>query len=73
MTFNEHMELNKKIADFAKDDENRKKLLNDPKATIKKYLNISVPDDIDIVINENSQDTYHFTIPHKDANVGGAW
>lgn len=73
MTFNEHIELNKKIADFAKEDKNREKLLKDPKGTIETYLNIVVPDDIEIVINENSQDTYHFTLPDKNIKAGGAW
>lgn len=51
------------ITKACKDELFRKELLDNPKGTIERELNIKIPDDIKIVVQEDTEKIIHLTLP----------
>lgn len=60
-------DMRRQITDRAiSDDEFRSLLLSDPKAAISQELGMDMPDDIEVVVHQNSPQTLHLSLPVTD-------
>jgi hypothetical protein len=55
------------IAKAFKDEAFRQELLSNPKAVIKEALNISVPEDVEIKVVEETSKIFYLVLPYIDA------
>jgi len=51
------------ITKACKDELFRKELLHNPKETIERELNIKIPDDVKIIVQEDTEKVIHLTLP----------
>jgi hypothetical protein len=54
-----------------KDDAFRQELLSNPKAAIEKLTGHRVPDDVQVVVHEETARTFHLCLPAKPASETG--
>lgn len=66
-------DVEQKIAECAAENpEFREKLLADPKAAVAELLGKELPEGLNIVIHEESEDTLHFVIPPTGGELSAA-
>lgn len=68
------------IEKVMKDNEFRKRLIENPKNTIEEELGVKLPDNLKFHINEESPDDIHLTLPHENeltqeqlSGITGGW
>ena len=64
-------EMERRIVERSLQDEDfRRRLLEDPKATVEEELGVRLPDEVGIVTLEETSETIYLVLPHSGSSAG---
>lgn len=58
--------MNEVIEKAAKDSDFKTSLISDPKGTLSRYMDADLPDDLNIIVSEESENKLHLVLPSTE-------